>query len=110
MKKLIVTTFFILSMITAGPATAVTIRNTCDFPVAGSLRYQETKVIFAQFRLIPGQKIHLGKGIYDNKLILRTIPDAGIDKAAQITTTTLESPDCYIELKQTDEGIETCID
>ncbi|SDK87030.1 hypothetical protein SAMN05660337_1516 [Maridesulfovibrio ferrireducens] len=110
MKKLIVTTFFILSILTAGPAAAVTIKNTCDFPVAGSLRYQETKVIFAQFRLIPGQKIHLGKGISDNKLILRTIPDAGIEKAAPITTTTLDSSDCYIELKHTNNGIETSID
>lgn len=110
MKNLLITAFALISILTAGPAAAITIRNSCTFPVAGSLRYKDTKVMFAQFRLIPGQKVHLGKDISDTKLILRTIPDNGLDKAAKITTTTLDSPDCYIELKHTTEGFEVSIE
>ncbi len=110
MKNLLITAFALISILTAGPAAAITIRNTCTFPVAGSLRYKDTKVLFAQFRLIPGQKVHLGKGISDTKLILRTIADNGLDTTAKITTTTLDSPNCYVELKHSKEGLEVSVD
>ncbi|OEU67984.1 MAG: hypothetical protein BA863_12630 [Desulfovibrio sp. S3730MH75] len=110
MKTLLASILFILSIFIAQPSEAVTIKNKCSYPVAGSLRYEESNVMFAQFRLAPGQKVHLGKGISNTQLILRTIPDAGMDEAATITNTNLKTPDCYVELKSSDEGIKVSVD
>ncbi len=110
MKTLLTSILVVLSIFIAGPSEAVTIKNTCTYPVAGSLRYQESNVMFAQFRLAPGQKVHLGKGIFNTELILRTIPDAGMDEAAPITNTSLKTPDCYVELKSSADGIKVSVD
>lgn len=95
-----------LFIFTASSAEALTIRNKCKFPVAGSVFVAESMVNVAQFRLIPGQTKKLLKGFNKTELIIRTIPDVYDLSKLQITTTTVNTPDSHIELKYSDKGIK----
>lgn len=88
-----------------GAANALTIRNKCDYPVAGSLFSADSNVNLGQFRLAPGEKANVLKGIRRIKLIMHMTPDVyDLDKIG-ITKTEIDNPDCYIELRPGDPGI-----
>ncbi|WP_319780557.1 hypothetical protein [Maridesulfovibrio sp.] len=103
--KALTTAVIIFLFYAATPAAALTIKNKCGYPVAGSVLVAESKVCLAQFRLIPGQSKQLLKGFDKMNLVVRTIPDVyDLDKL-KISTTEVYNPDSYIELKQTKKGI-----
>jgi len=110
MKKLI---FILSALIISGsaiPAEALTIRNKCDYPIAGSLAAAEDSVNLVQFRISPGEKIHLLKGVGKIKMVLRMTPDVYDMEKLDISTAEIKSPNCYIELKPSDNGIRVKID
>jgi hypothetical protein len=78
-------------------AQAVTVRNKCSFPVAGSLVYVSTGVPLYQFRLVPDEKVHM-KRIPQGSLQLNVIPDIRNLKLIKLQSLKFDSPDCYIEI------------
>lgn len=87
-------------------ANALTIRNKCGYPVAGSLFTSDRKVNLGQFRLAPGEKAKVLKGVRPMKLIMHMTPDVYDLEKLGISKTEIQSPDCYIELKPGENGIK----
>ncbi|CCO23958.1 hypothetical protein [Maridesulfovibrio hydrothermalis] len=110
MKYLAAVLVFIFFATAPITAEAVTIRNKCTHPVAGSLTVADSNVNIVQFRLAPGEKIHLLKDFGKVKLILRAIPDVYNTDKVTISTADLSTPSCYIELESSAEGIKIIID
>lgn len=108
----ILLSFFITILVATHAATAeaVTIRNKCDYPVAGSLTVAESNVSVAQFRIIPGEKVHLLRNIGKTKLILKIIPDVYDMEKLIISSADVITPDCFIELKSDHNGIKVKIE
>ena len=107
MRKLL----FVLVILTAivsvhTEAKALTIKNKCSYPVAGSVITVHGNVSVAQFRLIPGQKKTFLKGFNKMLLKVRTIPDVYDLEMLKITSTEVDNPDSHIELKHSPQGIE----
>ncbi|WP_432737694.1 hypothetical protein [Maridesulfovibrio sp. FT414] len=105
MKKLL---FFLISvyvLCASVPAEALTIRNKCSYPVAGSLKSAESNVNVAQFRLAPGEKIRLLKGFNKTKLIMHMTPDVHQLDELGVNKAEIDNPDTYIELKPGEKGI-----
>ena len=103
----LLTLYFLLS--TAGLANALTIRNKCEYPVAGSLFSAESKVNLGQFRLAPGEKAKVLTGVRKVKLLMQMTPDVYELEKLGITKSEIENPDCYIELKPGEKGIKVKI-
>lgn len=99
--------FIICNTVTA---SAVTIRNKCNHPIAGSITIAESNIKVAQFRIIPGEKIHLLKNFGKMELILRAIPDIYNLEKLDISSADLNTPHCYIELKCSANGIKIKVD
>ncbi len=96
--------FMFLSVCTE--AQALTIKNKCSYPVAGSVATVEGNVSVAQFRLFPGQTKRLLNGFNKMQLKVRTIPDVYDLEMLKITSTEVDDPDSHIELKQSPQGIK----
>lgn len=110
MKILLILCCSLFIICNAITASAVTIRNKCKYPIAGSLTIAESNINVAQFRIIPGEKVHLLKNISKTKLILRMIPDVyDMDKLI-MSSADISNPNCFIELKSSDNGIKIKID
>ncbi|WP_319761537.1 hypothetical protein [Maridesulfovibrio sp.] len=105
MNNLLIILSFIAVIFTASPSEALTIQNTCKYPVAGSVTIADSMVSVAQFRLIPGEKKKFLGGFEKMKLIIRTIPDVYNLEKLKITSTEIDSPNNLIMLKQSPDGI-----
>lgn len=90
---------------TAVPAKALTIHNKCDYPVAGSILSAENKVSMGQFRIAPGRKVRLLKGVKKTRMIIHMTPDVYNQDKLRLSKTEIDNPDSYIELKPTKNGI-----
>lgn len=99
MKKTCLLSILFLMLCMTSVADAVTIRNKCSFPLAGSIKVISTGVALHQFRLIPDGKVHLNHRLPNKKMILRVVPDIRNMNLIKLEKVVLNSPDCYIEVK-----------
>ena len=106
MKTLLKATLIITLFMTATPAAALTIKNKCKYSVAGSVTIAENKISVAQFNIAPGKSQKMLDNFDNMALIIRTIPNVYDMKKLKITSIEIDSPDSYIELKQSPEGIK----
>ena len=109
MKYLIIILTVLIFSTSTLSAEAVTIRNNCQYPVAGSISMADSNVNLAQFRIIPGEKVHLLETFDKNKLLLRMTPDTYDLAKIAIYETEIDDPNCFIELRSGKNGIKVKI-
>lgn len=110
MKKAFQLIVFITVICSFSIAHAVTVRNTCTFPIAGSLIQKSTGVPLYQFRLVPDQKVHMKKSLPQETLILRVIPDIRDVKLLKTVQKELDTPDCYVILRVKNGKLDIKVD
>ncbi|WP_027721531.1 hypothetical protein [Maridesulfovibrio zosterae] len=70
----------------------------------------DSNVNLVQFRIIPGEKVHLLKTFDKNKLLLRMTPDTYDLTKIAIYETEIDDPNCFIELRNGKNGIKVKIE
>ncbi|WP_320009211.1 hypothetical protein [Maridesulfovibrio sp.] len=106
MKLLLKISIIIFFSLTTTHAYALTIKNKCNYSVAGSVKIAENKISVAQFNIAPGQSQRILDNFEKVPIIISTIPNVYDMKKLKITSIEIDNPDRYIELKQSPEGIK----